>query len=432
MIGRLAVPVSGVLVGWVVLGWMFAGPALESIAFHGAAQEEAPADEVTATVEKDLGLARTGRVAVRPQAALRLVKLGAPAAERLRVECGEDGSGLADLGQYLVEVLGDFDDPVLRVHLWKGLDDRDFPWRGPASRTLAATARAPERQAFLELLADHLAQVRVAAVGALETLEAREELERVRVLLADPNDRVRRAAAALLDRWGERWALYWLVEDLKRTDRYFRMPLGEQARFDSLRVLRERLGEDFGFRADLAPDEPANAAAIEAIRAAVSKRAGGEARDLPAIARAGQATDGDVLGLELRSCRQGEFYLRWNRDDSLYVGTGRAVALPLERGTVERLLGTVREPLNELGETRYWGAPGCDLEQFRIVGEDGEVDAFLVSKGPAAIPDLRPTPLDAVVRLLIDTLPDDAHEDPRARTLRSRVIEALRVLGGEF
>lgn len=413
---------------------LFAGFASSLVLAAPAAdpltQDAAVDDETAAKIEKYLGLAKTGRIAVRPQAARKLLKLGAPAAQRLREECREDGSGLAGLGQYMVEVLGEFEDPALRVQLWGGLADRDFPWRGPAGRTLAATATPAELGRFLELFDDHLGQVREASVVALERLEAKDEAAAVRALLVDQNDRVRRAAAALLDRWGETWALAWLVEDLKRTDRFFRMPLGEQARFDAIRILRKRLGDDHGFRAEQSPDEPENRRAIATISAAVTERAGGEAVELPEIARAGGETDGDLIGLELRSCRAGEYYLRWNRADLLYVGTGNPVALKLKPGTVARLHRSVVELVGELGEERYWGAPGCDLEQLHLAGEGDAVESFLVSKGPDLVPDLRPESLDRVVRLLVETLPDDPADDARSSALRTRVREALKVLGG--
>ena len=395
-----------------------------------ADQEEAVDEKTAAKIEKYIGLARTGRVSVRPQAARRLVRLGTPAATRIRDECGEDGRGLAGLGQYLVEVLGEFGDPTLRAHLWRGLEDRDFPWRGPAARTLAATTAVTELAPFLELLNDHLGQVREASISALQRLGAKRHLDAVRPLLEDQNDRVRRAAAALLDHWGEGWALAWLVEDLKRNDRFFRMPLGEQARFDAIRVLQERLGETYGYRAENPPGDPQNRMAIAAIAKAVSERAKGVSVEIPDLAKAGGETEGDLLGLELRSCRRGEFYLRWNRADVLYVGTGNAEELALEQGTVARLHQRFLELAGELGEERYWGAPGCDLEQFHLVNAQGQVESFLVSKGPDPVPDLRPTPLDEVVRLLVETLPDDPSEDPRMSALRTRVKAALKVLGG--
>ena len=377
---------------------------------------------------------------MRPQAARRLVKLGAPAAERLVSECGPQGAGLVDFGPYLVEVLADFDEPRLRAQLWAALAREDFPWRAPAARSLGRSARAGELEAFLALSRDRVAQVRRAAVGGLGAFEGEREREvvvpRLEALALDPDEGVRRDAAAQLDAWGHGRYLLWLVAELERTDTYFRMPLGEKARFESLRVLRERLGDDFGFRAEDAPESETNRAAYARLRAAALARAGVEDVELPALAEPGQRTEGDLIGLELRSCRVGDLFLRWNAADVLYVGTGTPLALPLPPGTVAGLSEALRAQAAAVGEERYWGEVGCDLEQLRLVGPDGAIDVFLISKGQAAVPDLRPAALDAMARRLVESIPDtsaeEAARDPRADGLRRRVREALLVLGGEY
>lgn len=408
-----------------------------------------PDDEVPAKIEKYFGLARTGHMAVRPQAARRLVGLGAPAARRLLQECGDRGEKMAALGQYLVEVLGDFEHPRLRVLLWQNLRDLDFPWRGAAARSLAGTAAASESGAFWSLLRDHLAPVRVAAVEALGSLcegSAEQRQSLIAQLLREPNDRVRRAEAALLDDWGESGYLIWLVEDLKRTDAYFRLPFGEQARYQSARLLKKRLGQLYGFSPEGSPEEEANLRAIGQISEAIRERAGGSLPELPTIALAGRSTPGNSIGLELRSCRLGEYYLRWNRADVLQVGTSRPLEIPLAEGTVARLEAALGECLSALADERYWGDAGCDIEQLRLVGEDGKLDNFLVSKGQGTIPDLRPDTLDRAVRLLLESIPltppsesagtgaerGSKAGDVRGERLRQRVEAALHAIGGEF
>jgi hypothetical protein len=404
------------------------------------AQEDGSDEEraLQKKLDRYLELSKTGRIPVRPQAARRLVKLGAPAAERLLTECGADGAGLVDFGPYLVEVLADFDDSRLRARLWKALRKEAFPWRAPAARGLGGTARDGELEAFLELSWDPVAQVRRASVEGLGTFDGEGErvLPRLEQLALDPDEGVRRDAAAQLDALGKRTYLLWLVAELERTDTYFRMPLGEKARFESLRVLRERLGEDFGFKAEDSPESEANRVALTRLRAAALERAGVERVDLPPIAAPGQRTEGDMIGLELRSCRVGDLFLRWNADDILYVGTGTPLALKLEPGTVARLLAELPRAVVPLGEERYFGEAGCDIEQLRLVAPDGRIDVFLISKGQAAVPELRPAALDSVVERLLASIPASAGEgpggDPRALGLRARVRQALLVLGGEF
>jgi hypothetical protein len=337
-----------------------------------------------------------------------------------------------------VEVLGAFENAQLRVLLWRSLGRASFPWRAPAARTLAGTAREEELEAFLELSYDRIAPVRQAAISALGRFDGDRERLRARLvqLAQDGDDRVRRDAAAQLDAWGEHGYLLWLVFELQRTDDYFGMPLGERARFEALRLLKERLGDDFGFRAEDSPHTEGNRAAFERLKAAAQERAGGGAVELPPIATPGRKTEGDVIGLELRSCRTGDLFLRWNAADVLYVGSGQPCALALEPGTVERLLELLRASTAKVGDERYWGDAGCDIEQLRLVRADGELDVFLVSKGQAPVPDLRPAGLDEAVRALVGTLPNSPEGtpawDPRAVRLRERVREALLLLGGEY
>ncbi len=411
-----------------------AGAQDPSQAAQALAQGAAEPDE-TAKITKYLDLAIRGRISVRPQAAKRLVKMGDAARARIQEACGENGAQLAELGPYLVEVLADFGDSELRGYLWQGLRDLDFPWRGPAARSLGQAPLEAEVAQLLALNNDRLDQVRLAAIesldrmppAALEALQTQSREALLRLVHRDPSDRVRRAAALRLDLEGEHGYLLWLVEDLRRTDTYFRLPLGEQARFAANRALKKRLGQDFGFRAEDPPTSESNAQAIAQIQAAVLARVKGPAPQVPDALRAAQKTEGDLIGLELRSCRVGEFFLRWNRADVLYIGTGKGLAVPLIPGTVERLDGALKALVASLGKERYWGEVGCDLEQLRLVNDAGSVDAFLISKGQASVPDLRPAALDRAVALLVASIPAEEHSE-----LVREVTRALEVLGGEF
>ena len=386
--------------------------------------------EARAKLEMYLALARPGRVAVRPQAARRVSQLGAPAAERLCELAREDGSGLVELGPYLVEVLGDLGDSRLRAHLWRSLADPDFPWRGPAARSLAKTSSPEELGSFLALLDDHLWQVRRAALDGLAAQGSAGQGDAVRALLADQEGAVRRVAAALLDRWGERGALRYLVEELRREDQYFRLPLGAQARFDAAKLLAERLDVELELDPAQSPRDEPQAQAISALEARLRELAGADWPELPPIARAAGELEPSVLGLELRSCRRGEFYLRWTEGDQLYVGTGNPAVVQLAAGSVARLRAAFEQRLSELGEERYWGESGCDLEQYRVVDAGGSLESYLLSKGQAAAGDLRPAALDDVAELLLATLPDEDSPDPRLARLRSRARAALLALGG--
>lgn len=411
---------------WLLFLTSFAIPtsALASSPQEMAAEEES-------TVAKYMRLAREGRPIVRPQAARRLLEIPNEAIQALLAACGENGEGVAALGKDLVAVLGEFDDRQLRAYLWTSIQERDFPWRPSAARSLAKTALASEAESFDALLQDPIGKVRVAAIDALRALDRRTSEPRLQAALADPNDKVRRRAAALLADWGDPCALYWLVEDLGREDRFFALRTGKLARYEAFSLLKERLASTHDYSTRKSPTDPANVAAVQAIRAEIQILCE-TTPDLPAVALAGKSSAGNVLGLELRSCRRGEFFLRWNIEDVLLVGTGNSARIALPAGSVKKLLAAATKLFTSL-DGQFWGEPGCDIEQFHFQPDaETRPRAFRVNKGQTAVKDLRPKALSELAALLCASIPDETSTDPRIDHLASRVTEALKRLGGEF
>ncbi|MDP6538013.1 MAG: hypothetical protein QF903_03660 [Planctomycetota bacterium] len=395
-----------------------------------SAPQDQPAGDAETDLERYLRLARQGSTVVRPQAAQRLVGLGAPAAERLLAECAGSPAGMALLGRHVVEVLGSFGDPRLRERLWRALADPDFPWRPAAARALAAAPPASEGAAIVALYADPLAAVRTAAVEATAALERVPRVPALRALLADTDARVRRAAAALLLREGEGCASAWLLEELRRDDRFFEQPDGKLARYAAARLLATAFGDSAGFDAEHPLGHERNAAAARELSARCRAACGGELPAVGEVARAGGPLEGVVIGLELLSCRKGEFFLRWSVADELFVGAGTAVRVQLPKGTTAALLAESTACFDGLGERRLFGEPGCDLERFRLRPDPSvRSRAAVVSKGQAAVEGLRPAALSRLAERLVATLPEDG-DDPRLRRLRSRVAEALAAIGG--
>ena len=407
------------------LSWL-AVPALWMAVAPGAIQED------ESQLDRFLRLAREGSPVVRPQAARRLVGLGEAAAERVLELSGGTPAGLAGLGADVIEVLGELEHAPLRAALWQALEDPDFPWRPAASRTLAKTALGDEGGRFTDLLADPLAAVRGAAVGGLGTLGDRAVRPKVEALLADPHDRVRREAAVLLDAWGSTCALAYLIEDLRRVDRFFDQDTGKAARFEALRLLQGRLGETYGFAPEKDPGTTENRAALTRFEARLVAEGCRELPDLPRVARAGPRAEGEVLGLEVRSCRRGEYFLRWTADDRLLVGTGNARVLELPEGTTAALVSAIEQHLATLGEERFWGAPGCDSEVYYLVrGGEERPTVLRVSKGPDAVDGLRPAVLGNWARALADSL-DRASGSQASADLSSALRSALAAVGGSL
>ena len=231
--------------------------------------------------------------------------------------------------------------------------------------------------------------------------------------------------------WGEDDALYWLLEELRRRDTFFDRPTGLQARYQSLALIERHLGDAAGYDADLPPEAETNLTALDVLEERIGERAEGDRPELPEVARAGVPTPRSRFGLELRSCRLGEHYLRWTADDVLLVGQGRPARVQLPKGTVAKLSASGAAHLRELEDRRFFGKPGCDMEHFLWRAEvGGDTSVWLISKGPDAVENLRPKALGEFYKQLLETLPDEPSKLPRTDRLRSRVRATLAALGG--
>jgi hypothetical protein len=375
-------------------------------------------------LDRWIGLARDGAPHIRPQAAQRLLDAGAEGAQALRRELDAAPSGAAGLGADLIEIMARFGDAELRARAWTLLDDSDFPWRPSAARSLVAESRAEELPRFAALLSDPIPGVRIAALGAFPEVLSGKAFEVIFARLSDEDGRVRRAAAFELSRRGERWAALWLLEDLERTDRWFEVDTGRQARFDAARLLRA-LGHELGsFDPSRPPHEGDNPAALFELRSRVENAFEREPPMLPPVARAEDVVPPGRLGLELRSCRRGELFLQWGPGDLLFVGRGRAREVRLAEGAVAALERRAREVLGALGERTSFGRPGCDLEGWRFdLGPEAAAAVYL-QKGPEPVAGLRPESLDALAEALLEALP--ASES----SLAQRLAAALEAVGG--
>jgi len=388
-----------------------------------AAQDTKP--DVDADIERYLRAAQEGSAVVRPQAAKRLVRLGDPARLRL-LEVTEGGPAvLGRLGASLVAVLPDFADATLRARVWEACDDPDFPWRPAAALALARTAEAEEATRVVGFVTDRIALVRTSGLEALDVLGLDSKHELVQSALSDPDDRVRRRAAELLDKWGRHAALWWLVEDMRRDDYFFDAPTGRMARYATARILSKRF-EDLHMDAKAVPDDTLASAMRARLEARVQELTGAGPPELPEVARAFSRDLGEVLGLEVRSCRRGEYYLRFDAADSLWVGSGHPREVKLPEGTSAKLIAAAASAITkQKGERSFFGEAGCDAEMFywRPAGR-GKTRTLHVSKGPDAVEGLRPVALGELAQVLVEAIPE--------KELREDVRAALLAVGGEL
>ena len=405
-----------------LLGALTAGPARLAPPAHAPVPRHQDEE-----IERLMRAATTGRAVVRPQAARRLVELGPRGEERLLAELQPDGMGLAALGPPILEALGIARDPRLRAALWESLGDADFPWRPSSARAIAERPSPAEARRFVPLLDDVLGEVRTAAAEGL--MRSHGPLPPLRAVLADEDERVRRAAAVALVRAGDRRPLWLLFEELARVDQWFERRSGQAARILAARALESLGVELHGLDPLEEPDASSAVAARSAIEADLTAMLGPRPELLPQQ-RAGRTAPARI-GLELRSCREGELWLRWGADDQLIVGQGNPAVVPLPPGTTARLEDLLTAGLAAAGPRRMYGTPGCDLEQLLVRGASSET--LLLVKGPEPVAGLRPEALQPAWRALVESLPTaspEAPADPRLIELRERALRILASLGG--
>src|SRR5690606_34290310 len=135
---------------------------------------------------------------------------------------------------------------------------------------------------------------------------------------------------------------------------------------DAARLLEQRLGGELGVNPGTDPTDEAAQAALAKLEARVRELSGDDARELPDVARAADLEGEALLGIEVRSCRQGEHFLRWTADDELWVGAGNPTRIALPEGTTARLVEAAAALAPELGPRGAFGEPGCDLEQLHL------------------------------------------------------------------
>ncbi|QDV05356.1 hypothetical protein Poly30_08530 [Planctomycetes bacterium Poly30] len=420
---------------------------------------EAPDAELQKKIDTFLGHARRGSAVIRPQAADRLVGLGEPAARRILEVAGETNEQLALLGTNLVEAFGAFENSEsgtkLRQRLWPALEDSEFPWRPAAARGLSLHPQPSEKELFVRYLEDPIAPVRLAALDALYTLTEGAEgaarqsyLQHAVARLSDENDIVRREAALQLHARGHGYALLWLLEDMRRDDAFFGVPFGKMARYDAMRALMDR-GIDLGeYNPELPPDTNLNRAGVAALEKRVREAAAKSEAQLPEsergllvdgpapIAQAAPPIQNAVIGLQLKSCRRGDYYLRWTADDVLVVGYGNPVRIQLATGTTDALVKAGKEAQAPLEDQVFWGRAGCDMEGYFLPRQDASNPSplnLILAKNEEPMEGLRPAVLSEFGAKLCASIPSDqelSQSDPRTRELAKRVRAAFASIGG--
>jgi len=196
---------------------------------------------------------------------------------------------------------------------WAG--DRDFYWRGQALGALANRRLPKYRQLFLKSITDAAFLTRIHAGRGLCLLRGEEDRQRVLALLSDDDPRVRVWIALTLVEEGDLRGLPELVEALRKNDKFLGDPWGLRGSQRALRALKKVAGKDFGY--DITENPEQNATAIEAFTSLAKEKLGKDYRPAkPALVDKTRYSG----GVEVRSCRNGDLFIRWTPDGTLALG----------------------------------------------------------------------------------------------------------------
>jgi hypothetical protein len=287
------------------------------------------------------------------------------------------------LAPLVVEWLGEVPEDRARAILVTALANTAFPWRPQAARALARAPRPGELDLLGRLARDALPAVREPVLLALGDLGVRDAALRPRILAAirpgleDAVFEPRLAAAEALLRIGDLGCVPALVAALSVERRFFDVDFGVLARRRAWIALEPLVGTGVGYDASAGPAR--NADALAEIARRLEKVA--ETRPVRSRPAGGAPTAPDVtdatFGIEIRSCRAGDDWVRVTAGGELVLGH-----YDLERRRMgERHAATIAELLRgvtpagaavpRLDAGAFLGRPGCDFEKWYLPDETG-------------------------------------------------------------
>ena len=325
---------------------------------------------------------------VRQAAAKKLADAGDAAVPAILARQKEHGR--ERIPQTLVEAIagsaGTGEATVALLREWA--EDRDFYWRAQALKGLANRRLAACEPLFRAAVGDPFHVYRVQGARGLRLVGARDRNDAAGKLLNDEDPRARVAFAAVLLGDGDDEAARVLKEALERAgDEFLGDPWAMRDAQLAVAALKQRW-----------PDREwpiANPA------------------ELPGSKDAAALT----CGLEVRSCRNGDFFLRWSPGGSLVAG--------LRGGTP---VGIAHEAWQRLGEPPFAGKPQavhgeviCDYLQlvWHVPAGKAETTAWRQKFAPAALT----RPLAAWLQELAAALDATDAGRPIAAALRSRLSQ---------
>lgn len=288
------------------------------------------------------------RIMLRRAAARKVADAGAAAVPAVRAYQEKHGRNAIRLVLVSSYATSKATDTATLGLLLEWAKDRDFYWRSQALKALANRRRPELKALFASRLEDPAYLTRIEAGRGLCLLGDRSSILQ---LLEDDDPRVRlRVAVCLVEEADDR-GLPTLVEALRQEASFLDYPWGQIGAIVAFKKMRKLAGQDFGFT----PGESTtkNRDAIARFEKWVRARLGQDWVDPLRV----PGDDTSYLGgIEIRSCRNGDMFIRWTADQVLVVGLEGRTRIRLDGKTFSSLDAGPRTD----GETRH-GKVVCDF-----------------------------------------------------------------------
>lgn len=362
-------------------------------------------DDWVATIEKAHD---HHRYAVRRAVSNKIAQAGDAAVPAIQTFVNKRGLNAVSL--LLVDAIarsdGDGAKTIALLGEWS--DTREFFWRSQALGGLAGRGLAAFEPRFEQALDDVSHLFRIQGARGLVKLGGDARYAKVATMLSGETDpRARLRIASFLVEVGKFDALEQVVAALGRDSLSFLGDAwGEREAELAVKTIQAAAGEDFGWR-DARLDADSRLAAFERMRAWASEKCGREI-ELERL----RDPSGHTSGFEVRSCRNGDLFLRW--------GAG-GITVGLEgRRRLELPAATVREIAKHLGAISIDGVRGkviCDFLRLR-----DDTGAKHVKIAPGELPMSETAWLETLVRSV--EAAGDADLAAAIRTRQTQFLEA--------
>lgn len=235
--------------------------------------------------------------------------------------------------------------------------DLEFNWRAQALTGLALRASAADAELFAAALQDPSHLFRVAGAKGVHALATAGDgdWDAAKAVLADPDPRARVMFALYLWERRELSARVVLVQAVADDRAFLDDDWGRRHAVQALRALASAAQTDFGYKATQS---------LAGNRDAIAKMAAWAEIETPTLRERDAIADRG--GIEFRSCRHGDLFVRWTEDE-VFLDLDRGRRLPLTADVRKELDAAIEAAHTALTEPRQvFGSVVCDYVQITL------------------------------------------------------------------